>query len=242
MSTRAVRTVVFAAIWCIAGVAGAATQESFDSEVTAARRAMRASCQAVQGIGAAAEERRPVLAERAATEAGRALELWTGILSRYGTAKPDGYAGDPGWKQRLEDVRLDLVAMRRAIAAGEYRSAFLACAHACSLLAAMHEANGVTLPIDVMARLRKEVKLVQGLLAAGERAAAGARLAAVLAARDAVLLTPAPVSGYEAYLEGLDGLSRAVDRLAAESRAGGDLVARLKDLAAMVERVYELAL
>lgn len=40
---------------------------------------------------------------------------------------------------------------QRAIAAGEYRTAFLACAHACTWLTMMHEVNGVTLPVDAVA-------------------------------------------------------------------------------------------
>jgi hypothetical protein len=64
-----------------------------------------------------------------------------------------------------------------------------------------------------------------------------------LAARDAVLLAPPPVtSNREAYLEALPELSRSADAMAETVRAGSDMKKALEALAVLVERVYELAI
>ena len=72
---------------------------------------------------------------------------------------------------------------------------------------------------------------------------ARARVRDVLAARDAALVAPAP-SGprAEGFREALRELSRAADGLAAAARDGGDLSAAAGELAARVERAYDLAL
>ena len=107
----------------------------------------------------------------------------------------------------------------------------------------MHEANGVILAIDTMAALRKKVGFARGFLTAEKPDKARALLKEILAARDAVLLAPPPVtSSRDAYLEALPELSQATDALAAAGRGEFGMKTPLDKLAAVVERVYELAI
>jgi hypothetical protein len=226
-----------------ASLAAAEVPVSFDARVSEARRSMRASCQAVQKLPSASAAETPAL-ERAATgSVATAVKLWTSLTEEYGKAVPEGYAGEPGWAQRLEDVRLDLVRMEREIAAREWRPAFLSCAHACTWITMMHEANGVTLAIDAMTGLRRKTGFLKGLVASHKPERARVLVKEVLAARDAVLLAPPP-SGTtrDSYLAALPALSRAVDLVAETARSGGELAKPVAELSAVVERVYELAI
>lgn len=144
----------FAALW----------GQSFDRSVSDARRHMQAACQAVQTIMKAEAPERPSLEKKAAAEAADALKLWSELAMTHAQTASQGYAGDPARAQRLEDIRVDIASMGREISAGEWRPASLSCAHACGLLAAMHEANGVTLAIDAMTVQRKKVGFTRGLL------------------------------------------------------------------------------
>jgi len=239
---RIKRIVFLAAAFVLAGAADVAGQ-TFDRRVSAARQHMRAACQAVQRIAKAAVAERSGIKEAAVGEAAEAERLWTSLAKEYSTTVPEGYAGDPSWAQRLEDIRLNVARMRKDIAADEWRPAFLSCAHACNLITTMHEANGVTLAIDAMAALRKKVGFATGFLTAGKPDKARALIKEILAARDAVLLAPPPVtSSRDAYLEALPELSLATDALAAASRGEFDMKTPLDKLAAVVERVYELAI
>ena len=223
--------------------AGSISGQSFDQRVSEARRHMRAACLAVQKIVRADAAERPGIREAATWDVAQAEKLWTSLAKEYSALVPEGYAGDPSWSQRLEDVRLDLSRMRKEIAAGEWRPAFLSCAHACNWITTMHEANGVILAIDTMAALRKKVGFARGLLTAGKPDNARALIKEILAARDAVLLAPPPVtSNREAYLEALPELSRSADAMAETVRAGSDLNKAREALAVLVERVYELAI
>ena len=226
----------------VAGVAYAADQ-TFDQRVSEARLHMRAACQAVQKLSKAAAGEHVNLKEAAALDVANARELWSGLVKDFSSTIPEGYAGDPMWAFRLEDVRLDLVRMQKEIAEGEWRLAFLSCAHACNWITIMHEANGVTFAIDAMSILRKKVGFARGLLAAGKPDKARALIKEILAARDAVLLAPAPItSNREVYLEALPELSHSADAMAGAARAGSDMKKALDGLAALVERVYELAI
>lgn len=217
--------------------------QSFDQRVSEARRYMRAACQAVQKIVKAPAAEGQSLKSAAAMEAADALRLWSELAKSHAQNVPEGYAGDPAWAQRLEDVRLNIERMGKEIGAGQWRPAFLSCAHACNLLATMHEANGVTLAIDAMTALRKKVGFARGLLAAGKPDKARALVKDVLAARDGVLLAPLPgTADRGAYQAALPELSLAVDDLAEAARSGSDLKASLDRLAPLVERVYELAI
>ena len=164
---------------------------SFDARVSAVRRHMRSSCQALQAIPKAPEADRARLADAAAGSVAAAVQGWNSLVDDFATRVPDCYAGDPAWAQRLEDVRLLLGRMQREIAAREHRAAFLSCAHACNVFAALHEANGVVRAIDPLFVLRKRVLHFRGLLASAEPDRARGLLREVLGARDAVLLVPA---------------------------------------------------
>lgn len=217
--------------------------QSFDQRVSEARRHMRAACQAVQKIVKAPAPEGQSLKNAAATEAAEALRLWSELSKGHAKSVPEGYAGDPAWAQRLEDIRLDIARMAKEITAAEWRPAFLSCAHACSLLATMHEANGVTLAIDAMTALRKKVGFARGLLTAGKPEKARPLVKEILAARDGVLLAPLPdTPSREAYQKALPELSLAVDDLAGAARDGLELKSILDCLAPLVERVYELAI
>jgi hypothetical protein len=223
--------------------AGSISGQSFDQRVSEARRHMRAACQAVQKIVRADAAERPGIQEAAVGEVAEAERLWTSLAKASSSTVPDGYIGDPAWAQRLEDIRLDLSRMQKEIAAGEWRLAFLSCAHACNWITTMHEANGVILAIDTMAALRKKVGFARGFLTAGNPDKARALLKEILAARDAVLLAPPPITSCrDAYPEALPELSLAVDALAAAGRGEFDMKMALDKLAAVVERVYELAI
>ena len=236
------KPIILATVLILAGAAGVAGQ-TFDQGVSEARRHMRAACQAVQQIAKTAFAERPGIKEAAAGEAAEAERVWTGLAKEYASSVPEGYAGDPSWAQRLEDVRLDLVRMQKEIAEGEWRLAFLSCAHACNWITIMHEANGVTFAIDAMSVLRKKVGFARGFLTAEKPDKARALLKEILAARDAVLLAPPPVtSSRDAYLEALPELSQATDALAAAGRGEFGMKTPLDKLAAVVERVYELAI
>ena len=222
---------------------GSISGQSFDHRVSEARRHMRVACQAVQQIAKAGVAERPGIKEAAAGEAAVAERLWSSLAKEYSVTVPEGYAGDPSWAQRLEDVRLDLFRMQREITAGEGRLAFLSCAHACNWITTLHEANGVILAIDTMTALRRRVGFARGFLAAKKPDKARAMIKEILAARDAVLLAPPPVtSNRGVYLEALTELSRSADALAETVRAGSDMNRDLDALAVLVERVYELAI
>lgn len=226
-------------------VAGSAALwgQTFDQRVSEARRHMRAACQAVQKIVKAPAPEGQSLKNAAATEAAEALKLWSELAKGHAKSVPDGYAGDPAWAPRLEDIRLDIARMAKEISVDEWRPAFLSCAHACSLLATMHEANGVTLAIDAMSVLRKKVGFARGLLTAGKPEKARALVKEILAARDGVLLAPLPdTPSREAYQKALPELSLAVDDLAGAARGGLELKAILDRLAPLVESIYELAI
>jgi hypothetical protein len=236
------KSIILATVFILAGAAGVAGQ-TFDQRVSEARRHMRAACLAVQQIVKTADTERPGIKEAAAGDAAEAGRLWTGLAKEYALSVPEGYAGDPSWAQRLEDVRLNIARMGKEVSADEWRLAFLSCAHACNLITTMHEANGVILAIDTMAALRKKVGFARGLLTAGKPDNARALIKEILAARDAALLAPPPVtSNREAYLGALPELSPAVDALAEAVRGGSDMKTALDSLAALVERVYELAI
>jgi len=236
------RFAILATAFVLAGAAVVAGQ-SFDQRVLEARRHMRAACQGVQQITKADAYERPGIKEAAAGDVAQAEKLWTSLAREYSAMVPEGYAGDPSWAPRLEDIRLNIARMRKEIAADEWRPAFLSCAHACNLITTMHEANGVTLAIDVMSVLRKKVGFAKGFLTAGKPDKARALIKEILAARDAVLLATPPVtSSRDAYLEALPGLSLATDALAAADRGEFDMKTALDKLAAVVERVYELAI
>ena len=217
--------------------------QTFDQRVSEARRHMREACQAVQQVVKAAVAEQPGIKEAAAREAAEAERLWTDLAKEYTSSIPKGYAGDPSWAQRLEDVRLNVARMRKDIASEEWRPAFLSCAHACNLITTMHEANGLNLAIDAMSVLRKKVGFARGLLAAGSTDKARAIVKEILAARDAVFLAPPPVtSNKEAYMEALPELSQSVDALARVVSEGSDIKTAFDKLASVVERVYELAI
>lgn len=237
------RQLIALCVLAIAAGTAAAGEPSFDARVSDARRHMRAACQAVQKLPKASAAEVPALEQTAAAEVATAVNLWTAVVKDFSTTVPAGYAGDPGWAQRLEDVRLDLVRMQHEIGAGQWRPAFLSCAHACTWITMMHEANAVTLAIDAMANLRKKVGFLKGLLASATPERARPLVKDVLAARDAVLLAPPPEGPTrDAYLGALPELSRAVDAVAENARAGADLKASVAALAATVEHVYELSI
>ena len=230
------------AAWSILGAASVSGQ-TFDQKVSEARRHMRASCQAVQKVVKAPAPEGQTLKNSAAAEASEALRLWSDLAKEYAPSVPEGYAGDPAWAQRLEDIRLNIERMGKEISESQWRPAFLSCAHACSLLAAMHEANGVTLAIDAMTVLRKKVGFARGLLAAGKPALTRLLVKDILAGRDGVLLAPLPDTAQRGAFEAaLPELSIMIDDLAKAARGGGDLKAPLDRLAPLVERVYELAI
>lgn len=227
----------------LAAGSGSIWGQSFDQRISEARRHMRAACQAVQKIAKAEASERTALENSAAAEAADALKLWSELARNHAQAVPEGYAGDPAWAQRLEDIRLNIERVGKEIASGQWRPAFLSCAHACSLLATMHEANGVTLAIDAMMALRKKVGFARGFLAAGRPDKARALVKDILAARDGAFLASLPETSHRnAYREALPELSLAVDELANAAREGSDLKAPLDRLAPLVERVYELAI
>lgn len=236
-------TLAAAALLTLSALSVGAEEASFDVRVSAARRHMRAACQAVQALPKAQLPETAALEQSAVREVGIAVGAWTEIAREYSAKVPHGYAGDPAWRQRLEDIRLNLVRMEEEIAAKQWRRAFLSCAHACNLLTMMHEANGLTLSIDAMATLRKKVGFFKGLLAANAAERSQGLLKEILVARDSVLLAPPPGGATkEAYLASLPELSRAVDAVAEAARLGGDLKEPVSQLAKVVERVYELAL
>jgi len=238
MKKLAVLTTVLGAV-CLGSLWG----QSFDRRVSEARQHMRAACQAVQGIAKAAAAEQAEMKRTAVGEAAQAETLWTGLVKEYSPKVPEGYAGDPAWAQRLEDIRLNIARLGKEISADQWRPAFLSCAHACNLLATMHEANGVTLAIDAMSVLRKKVGFARGLLAAGKPEKARALVKEILEGGDAVLLAPLPeTSSREAYRKALPELSLAIDALAGAARDGSDLKTELDRLAPLVERVYELAI
>jgi hypothetical protein len=237
------KTLITACALAVAAGTATAGESNFDVRVSEARRHMRAACQAVQKLPKASASEAPALERTAASEVATAVDLWTAVAKEFSTTVPAGYAGEPGWAQRLEDVRLDLVRMQHEIGAGQWRPAFLSCAHACTWITMMHEANGVTLAIDAMATLRKKVGFLKGLLASAAPDRARPLVKDVLAARDAVLLAPPPEGPTrDAYLVALPELSHAVDAVADAARAGADLKAPVAALAAVVERVYELSI
>jgi len=236
------KLIILATVFVLAGVVGVAGQ-TFDQRVSEARRHMRAACQGVQQLSRTAPTAQSGLKETAAREAADAETLWTAITREFADSIPEGYIGDPTWAQRLEDVRLDVSRMRKEIAVGEWRPAFLSCAHACNWITTMHEANGVTLAIDTMAALRKKVGYAGGFLRAGKREKAQALVKEILAARDAVLLSPPPATlNQDAYLAALAELSKSVDALAEAIRRGDDIKPVIGQLILLVERVYELAI
>jgi len=182
-------------------------------------------------------------AAAAAGEAAEAERLWTGLAKESFATVPEGYAGDPAWAQRLEDIRLNIVRMGKEISADQWRPAFLSCTHARNLLANTHEADGVTLAIDAMTVLRKKVGFARGLLAAGKPEKARALVESILEARGGVLLAPLlDTPSRTAYQEALPELCQVVDSLTGAVRGGSDLKAALDRLAPLVERVYELAI
>lgn len=238
MKKLAVLTIVLSAV-CLGSLRG----QSFDRRVSEARLHMRSACQAVQGIAKAAAAEQAEMKRTAVGEAAQAETLWTGLVKEYSSQVPEGYAGDPAWAQRLEDIRLNISRMAKEASGDLWRPAFLSCAHACNLLAAMHEANGVTLAIDAMTVLRKKVGFARGFAAAGKLEKARVVVEDILAARDGVLLAPLPdTPSRNAYQEALPELSQAVDALAGAVRGGSDLKAALDRLAPLVERVYALAI
>jgi len=227
----------------LATATAVAAEQSFDQRVSEARLHMRAACQAVQQMAKAPVAEQDTLKTRATKDVSEAERLWTDLAKTYAVKIPDGYAGDPAWAQRLEDIRLNIARMRSDIVAGHWRPGFLSCAHACGLIATMHEANGVVLAIDAMTVVRKKVGLARGLLAAGSTQKAMALVKEIMAARDAVLLSPAPATpNRNAYLAALSELTQSVDALATAVRTGADVKASLDKLAVIVERVYELAI
>jgi hypothetical protein len=235
---------IFLAIALIlAGAEGTATDGMLDQKVSEARRHMRAACQTVQQAVKTGVVGQSAIKESAVAEASKAERLWTELAQEYAVSVPEGYAGDPGWAQRLEDVRLNIARMGKEISKDEWRPAFLSCAHDCNLVTTMHEANGMTLAIDVMAVLRKKVGFARGLLASEKPEKAQALVKEILATRDAVLLAPPPNTlTRETYLDALPELSHSVDAMARAVGDGADLKSALDKLAIIVERVYELAI
>lgn len=236
------KSVIFATTFILASATVSASR-TFDQRVSEARRHMRAACQTVQKIAKTADVERLAIKDSAAEDAAEALRLWTELAREYAESVPEGYAGDPGWAQRLEDVRLNIARMGKEIFADEWRLAFLSCAHACNWIAVMHEANGVTLAIDVMAALRKKTGFARGLLASGKPEKARSLVKEIMAARDAVLTAPSPdTSMRDAYREALPELSHSVDALARAVSDRADIKTALDKLVSIVERVYELAI
>jgi len=219
------------------------SSQNFDQRVSEARRHMRAACQVIQKISQAPGDQRLVLKNLSAKESAEAASMWSNLTKDFSKTIPDGYAGDPGWRQRLEDIRLNITRMRSEILAEEFRPAFLSCAHACNLITMMHAANGVQLAIDSMAVLRKKIKITRGLLAAHQYAKALKSTREVLAARDNVLMSPPPQSEFqEKFLAKIADLSRSIDAVALASGNASDLKTALDQAAEIVEHVYELAL
>lgn len=234
---------IFAVAALLAAGGPQAGDATFDARVSAVRRHMRSSCQSLQAMPKAPEGDGARLADTAVSSVAAALEGWNSVVHDFAPRVPEGYAGDPAWTQRLEDLRLLLGRMGREIAAGEHRSAFLSCAHACNVFAALHEANGVVRAIDPLFVLRKRVLHFRGLLASAEPERARSLLRDVLSARDTVLLVPAPAGpGHGEYIDAVREMSLAADRLAQAARDRAPMAPVAADLAARVERAYELAL
>jgi len=239
ITARRAGLLVGAALFVTTGLCRAS---DFDARVSAARRSMRASCTAVKKAMKAPEEKVAQLRASAVEDAKQAETAWQRIRDEFANTVPSGYAGDPMWKRRLEDIVLNMQKMRSSLENGELRAGFLACAHTCGMIGVMHQANGVRLPVDAMASLRKHVKVLEGLVTTDE-AAATRVVPEVLRLRDQVLLTPiSDAASRQAYVKALPDLSAAVDVVAAAVRGEGDLVSATHDLRALVESVYASAL
>jgi len=235
------RAVVLVGVTLVA-TAGLGQASDFDARVSEARRSMRASCTAVKKAMKTPGEQVDELRAAAVEDARHAEAAWQRIRDEFADTVPHGYAGDPMWKTRLNDIVLNMQRMHNSLENGELRAGFLACAHTCGMIGAMHEANGVRLPVDAMASLRKKIKVLKGLVKT-DKAAAIRVVPEVLRLRDQVLLTPIPdASSRQAYVKALPELSAAVDAVAEAVRSQEDLVSATNDLRALVETVYESTL
>ena len=239
----ALAAVMLASFASVAPAGSADGAASFDARVSGAWRCMRAACRAAQQLPSAPAGKAPALERKAGQEVAKALARWTAVARDFEKTIPAGYAGDADWARRLRDVQLDLERMQLGIEREEWRSAVLSCSHAAGSLGTMHEANGVTLAVDAVVSLRRKTGYLKGLLAARKTERVPSLVGAVLSARDAVLLAPAPEGGRRrAYLEALSGLSRATDSVADAARSGGDLWGAVDTLSDLVEEIYDLAI
>jgi hypothetical protein len=191
--------------------AAARPGEDFESRLSAFRKDMIAACAQFQA-GAPRESKEQFNAELAALEA-----AWAGLASDLREAPPALYAGDAKWPQYFDSVRENLQAMRAAVAGGRYGKAFETCGATCALFVTMHESNGISTVCDKLFEFRKQAKLMLGQIKNGYVEAARLRLSALLAQRDAVLLTPVPekaAAERDEYLRLVREFSNSVDAFA----------------------------
>jgi len=192
-------------------LASARPAGDFETRLSAFRRGMIAACAQFQ-VGKPRESVEQFNAELAALEA-----AWAGLASDFREAPPALYAGDAKWPQYFDSVRENLQAMRAAVAGGRYGKAFETCGATCALFVTMHESNGISTVCDKLFEFRKQAKLMLGQIKNGHPEAAGLRLPALLAQRDAVLLTPVPgkaAAERDEYLRLVREFSNSVDAFA----------------------------
>jgi hypothetical protein len=191
--------------------AAARAGEDFESRLSAFRKGMIAACAQFQ-VGKPRESVEQFDAELAALEG-----TWASLASDFREAPPALYAGDAKWPQYFDSVRENLQAMRASVASGRYGKAFETCGATCALFVTMHESNGISTACDKLFEFRKQAKLMLGQIKNGHPEAAGLRLPALLAQRDAVLLTPVPgkaAGERDEYLRLVREFSNSVDAFA----------------------------
>jgi hypothetical protein len=191
--------------------AAASPSDDFESRLSAFRKDMIAACAQFQA-GKPRESSEQLDAELAALEA-----AWGDLASDFRKAPPVLYAGDAKWPQYFDSVRENLQAMRAAVAGGRYGKAFEICGATCAFFVTMHESNGVSTVCDKLFEFRKQAKLMLGQIKNGRPEAARLRLSALLAQRDAALLTPVPekaAAERDEYLRLVREFSYSVDAFA----------------------------
>lgn len=224
--------------------AAAMPRADFGFRASEARRNLRQACRASERLLTARPEERTALEQSARKDVAAALGRWTSLATEFATAPPPGYASDPAWGKRLEELRLDLTRMRDQVEGCDFRGAVLSCRRATSALGALNEAGGVVLAVDSVAALRRKTAYVRGIVLAGRNEQVPSLVGGLLAARDAVLAAPPPPGpNRRAYLRLLPELERKIGTVVvAAGSAGGDLLGPIEQLRDLVEELYDRAI
>jgi len=191
--------------------------DGFDKELSGLRKNIIGMCAQLQA-GQPKESPEQLLKEIDAITSG-----WDALGAAYKDAPPELYAKDPAWKSYFAEADDNFRIMRDKTEKKDYKRAMQFCGMNCALFVKIHQVNGVSTITDKMFSLRQNLKLVQGMTAAGNWGGANKTLEAASKIVTEIEGMPSP-SGEknESYADSIGNLKYSFEELKSAFKANDD--------------------